>query len=194
VTWCYSLAIAGCPLAFWGGQIAEAERLTLELENASSKHSLRYWGSWARAYRSALTGPLNHAPPEELNRMQLETLATIRCELAAPELLLSAERDEHRWCAPELLRCAAEAAAQVSAERAEQLLRRALDVSRSQEAAFWELRAATSLARVLLNRDRLAEARDVLGARVILFPDDPWPRDVRAARDILASTGYTRDS
>jgi predicted ATPase len=42
------------------------------------------------------------------------------------------------------------------------LFRQALDWARRQGALSWELRAATSLARLLRDRDRIGEARDLL--------------------------------
>jgi tetratricopeptide (TPR) repeat protein len=53
-------------------------------------------------------------------------------------------------------------------EEAEGLLRRALEIAREQEAKFPELRAATSLARLLRDQER----RD--GARALLQPLDSW--------------------
>jgi predicted ATPase len=45
---------------------------------------------------------------------------------------------------------------------AENSYRQALSVAQRQSAKFWELRAATSLARLWLDQDKRAEARDLL--------------------------------
>jgi hypothetical protein len=54
-----------------------------------------------------------------------------------------------------------------TAAAAEDHFRQALDWARRQGALSWELRAATSLARLLRDRDRIDEARDLLYAQ-------PW--------------------
>jgi predicted ATPase len=49
-----------------------------------------------------------------------------------------------------------------AAAEAERCLRAALEVARAQEARWWELRATTSLARLLGSQDRRDEARTML--------------------------------
>ncbi len=105
------------------------------------------------------------------------------------------------WCEAELHRLQAEVClasrmqhAATSKKRqklgadAEAHLRRALDVARRQGARLWELRTAVSLARLLSEGARAAEARhllrDVCGE---LSPDEDLP-DLRAAQDLLQSS------
>jgi predicted ATPase len=72
---------------------------------------------------------------------------------------------------------------------AEDSLRRALDVSRQQLARSFELRAATSLARVLHESDRTPGARAVLEPVLNWFTEGRDTADVVAARTLLSEIG-----
>jgi hypothetical protein len=86
-------------------------------------------------------------------------LATIEEEIAR------AERTEERWAMAELLRFKGEVlllqGAPGAAAATEDHFRQALDWARRQGALSWELRAATSLARLLRDADRIREARAI---------------------------------
>jgi class 3 adenylate cyclase/tetratricopeptide (TPR) repeat protein len=70
-------------------------------------------------------------------------------------------------------------------EAAEATLRRAIEVARSQEAKSWELRAATTLAELLWERGRAAEALALLRPIYDWFNDGLRTRDLRAASSLL---------
>jgi predicted ATPase len=76
------------------------------------------------------------------------------------------EQFEADYYTPELLRLKGEHSllqgTPAAAETAKDLFGRALDEARQQEALSWELRAATSLARLLRSHGRLDDARAVL--------------------------------
>jgi hypothetical protein len=117
----------------------------------------------------------------------------------ADALTLARESGES-WCEAELHRLQAEVCIASRMEHgatsrkrqkldadAEAHLMRALDVARRQGARLWELRRAVSLARLLSERARAAEARDLLrGVCGELSEDDDLP-DLRAAQDLLRS-------
>src|SRR5262249_20683306 len=72
--------------------------------------------------------------------------------------------------------------------QAEAFFRAALQVAREQEAKWWELRTAVSLARLLRDTKRLDEARAVLGAIYNWFTegfDLPDLKDAKALLDEL---------
>jgi predicted ATPase len=74
---------------------------------------------------------------------------------------------------------------------AETCFRQALAVAREQDARMWELRAATSLARLWRNQDKWAEARDLLAPIYGWFRegfDMPDLREAKALLQELAST------
>ena len=72
-----------------------------------------------------------------------------------------------------------------AAPAAERHFRRALDWARRQDALSWELRAATSLARLWRDRGRTAEARDLLGSVYGRFTEGFDTADLNAAKALL---------
>ena len=104
------------------------------------------------------------------------------------------------WCEAELHRLRGEvrltqAAQQRRATRkwetlvddAEACLRRALEIARPQGAKWWELRTAVHLARLLRDRDRAAEARELLRSAYDGFDEGVDLPDLRAAQELLKS-------
>jgi predicted ATPase len=71
------------------------------------------------------------------------------------------------------------------------MLRQAIEVAREQDAKSWELRTATSLARLLKKQDRQAEALDVLQPVYRWFTEGRDTRDLREAAALL--TEIARD-
>jgi predicted ATPase len=69
--------------------------------------------------------------------------------------------------------------------RAEEILRRAIDLARSQGAQGWELRSAASLALVLKKQSRIDEAHDVLAPVLGRFNEGLGTADLLIARGIL---------
>jgi hypothetical protein len=70
---------------------------------------------------------------------------------------------------------------------AERTFRAAFDLARQRAEQSLELRAATSLARVLAERGRREEAREALGGVYGRFTEGFETRDVRAARELLGA-------
>jgi TOMM system kinase/cyclase fusion protein len=74
-------------------------------------------------------------------------------------------------------------------EEAESLLRRALEIARGQEAKWFELRAATSLARLLRYRGRRDEARALLHPIYAWFTEGFDTVDLKDAKALLGQLG-----
>jgi class 3 adenylate cyclase/tetratricopeptide (TPR) repeat protein len=72
---------------------------------------------------------------------------------------------------------------------AAQCFRDAIEVARSQSAKSWELRATMSLARLLANQDRRAEARTMLAAIYGWFTEGFDTADLRDAKALLEELG-----
>ena len=68
---------------------------------------------------------------------------------------------------------------------AEQHFRGALDLARRQEALFWELRTATSLARLKQGQGRITEARELLGPIYGRFTEGFATADLLQAKTLL---------
>jgi predicted ATPase len=73
-----------------------------------------------------------------------------------------------------------------AAAAAEDHFRQSLDWARQQGALSWELRAATSLARLLRDQDRVGEARDLLAPIYQRFTEGFGTADLQAAKRLLA--------
>ena len=71
------------------------------------------------------------------------------------------------------------------ADRAEAGFRTALDVARSQGARSWELRAAVSLARLLRDQGKLAQAQELLAPRYTWFTEGFSTSDLQDAQTLL---------
>ena len=103
------------------------------------------------------------------------------------------EQSDGGWITPELLRLKGELfllqGAPAAAETAESLFRQALAAARPQGALSWELRAATSLARLLRGRGRAAEAIACLQPIYERFTEGFGTADLSAAREVLNGGG-----
>src|SRR5260370_9907864 len=98
-------------------------------------------------------------------------------------------QSEAGWIAPELLRLRGELllsqGAPAAAETAESLFRQALDEARQQEALSWELRTATSLARLLSNQGHPSDAIACLEPVYRRFTEGFGTADLIAAKQLL---------
>ena len=108
------------------------------------------------------------------------------------EGLEQVERTHERWSEAELWRLEGELLLQRGDDHkaVESCLRQAIDVARHQEARSWELRATTSLARLLGSQGRATEAREILAAIYGWFTegfDTPDLRDAAALLEICSA-------
>jgi predicted ATPase len=205
---CYALSLAACPIALWVGNLAAAAHYTAMLLDHSRRHSLPLWRAFGSRFQSVVdikggdidTGlRLLHTAIAE-SKLRFRFLTGL-CELA--EALAHAgriaeglavleagiEQSEAGWLSPELLRLKGELfllqSARAVAETAADFFRQALDWARRQGALSWELRAATSLARLLRDRDRIREARDLLAPIYERFTEGFGTADLREARRLI---------
>jgi predicted ATPase len=92
-----------------------------------------------------------------------------------------------RWCLPLIYMTHARLLQQTcsNADAAEASLRRALEVAELQCAKGWELRAATSLARLWHDQGKRDEARDLLAPVYGWFTEGFDTRDLKEAKALL---------
>ncbi len=103
------------------------------------------------------------------------------------EALELVERTDERWYEAELYRLSAEALITNSDRHdAERYLWRALRTAQTQGARLWELRAATSMARLWRDQGRRTEARDLLAPIYRWFTEGFDTRDLKEANALLA--------
>src|SRR6202158_5707118 len=107
------------------------------------------------------------------------------------EALARAERTEAGWCLAELLRTKGELLllerVPSAVATSEACFQQALDVARRQGALSWELRSATSLARLWRGQQRVNQARKLLAPVYRRFTEGFETADLVAARTLLAS-------
>jgi predicted ATPase/DNA-binding winged helix-turn-helix (wHTH) protein len=212
---CHALVFGACPTALLAGDLVSAERYASMLLAHAETLGLARWHAYGCGYQGALfirRGDI--AAGLQLLRAGFDELggfATLRfMDFLVPEALgrageiadglasadeaitRSEETEEHRLTA-ELLRIKGELLllqgnSGATAE-ADDLFRQALDWASRQEALSWELRAATSLARLLRRQRQSAEAKALLQPVHDRFTEGFETADLKAARALLADLG-----
>lgn len=176
---CFILAYGACPVAFWTGNRTVLSRYLALFDQQLANCPWRFWVGWRDAYQF-MAGKMAHGlnaiaahsslsiaaqPPNDM--ILVDVLATLSDDLVGPDVIGRAERGECGWCLPEILRARGAILLRNDAGQraaAEALFCRAIEVAREQGALAWELRAATSLAKL-----RQAEGDDG-GAYSVLSP------------------------
>lgn len=109
------------------------------------------------------------------------------------EAISRAERTGELWEMPELLRIKGELLlmqnAPGAATAAEGQIQRALDLAQRQAALSWELRAATSMARLLSHQGRSAGGRQMLLPVYRRLTEGFETADLQSARELLDLLG-----
>jgi predicted ATPase len=211
---CYALALAACPIALWVGNLTTAAHYTGMLVETSRKHDLQLWSAYGSRFQKAvvLLGSDNVAVPKQLDAgladvaesslsfrsfTGLSQLAEILVHAGRTAeslaVLKGMEQFEAGFYAPELLRLKGELSlgqgAPAAAEAAKELFRRALDEAQRQGALSWEVRASTSLARLLRDQGRPADAIACLQPIYNRFTEGFGTADLIAAKQLLDDLG-----
>jgi len=113
--------------------------------------------------------------------------------VAIDQALTLSRGHEEYWCLPELLRVKGEltimeGAGDIAAAAEENFLH-ALDWARRQRALAWELRVATSLARLWRDQRRVVEARELLASVSVRFTEGFTTADLQQAKNLLEQLG-----
>jgi len=211
----YALALGACPVSAFVGDSSLAQRLIQRMLDISVTPA---WNRWAECFRGVLLIEQGRAdgPPHlraALKGMSAGTFQNLytwylgvlaRGLLARGELkeaketiqeaLDNAAHRKERWCQPELLRIKAEVVAALGHwDDAGALFRQSLAVAQEQGALSWELRTATSLARLLRNQGRPADAIACLRPVYGCFTEGFGAADLIAAKQVLdelSDTGH----
>ena len=212
---CYALALAACPIALWVGNLAAAAHYTGVLIDHSKKNNLKLWSAFGSRFNRVVAirnGDLDtglrqlHTELDEVAETNfrfrfltglgqlVESLAEAG-RIAEGHAMLEAaiEQFEPGCYTPELLRLKGELfllrSTAAAAHAAEELFRQALDGARRQEALSWELRAATSLARLLRHQGRATDAIACLQPVYDRFTEGFGTADLIAAKQLLDELG-----
>jgi predicted ATPase len=211
---CNALAHAACPIALLVGDVPAAQRAMAMLLDESAKNGLTLWEVRGRCLKGAVQirqGDvieglrLIRAALAELRQTEfvlgftefagalvegfVGTGQVSQAAAAIDEALEHSERNEERWCLAELLRIKGELlliqGVQHIAGTAEDLFSKALDWARRQGALSWELRAATTLARVWRDEGRTDDARELLAPLYSRFTEGFQTTDLKTAKALV---------
>jgi predicted ATPase len=216
LTLCQTLVQAACPVALFNGDMDSAQHYVGMLVEFSGRDTLQFWQVWGRCFESVLrvrsgelgTGlPLLGTSLADLRAIQFGVYyivfaADYASALAATgdvrralqileEAFARSEQNAELWYMPELLRVRGElqlaSAEHDSGLLAEASFREAIDLARAQQTPAWELRAATSLGRLLLKGGRDHEVEPLLGPVYDRFTEGHDTADLRDAQAVLDS-------
>jgi predicted ATPase len=207
-----ALALAACPIALFMGDLGAAEHYVEMLVDHSTRHALARWRAWGLSHQGMLAikrGDLSSGlrllragleepgaagtVPQFFTSLLAEALGRagqIADGLAAIEEAIGrSEPTEERWAIAEFLRIKGELLLlqreRDAAAAAEDHFRQALDWARRQGALSWELRAATSLARLLRDQNRSTEAIALLAPVYDRFTEGFDTDDLKAAKAMI---------
>jgi predicted ATPase len=105
--------------------------------------------------------------------------------------ILQVQRTNELWFEAEIYRLQGDLHQQSATDAAEASYRRALDLARQQHAKTWELRAATSLARLLKDQGSSNQARELLDPVYKWFTEGHELPDLQDAKQLLEELGST---
>ena len=222
VSLCLALTWCGCIIPLRIGDLQTTQRSIVRLKDHAQSHGLSAYYANGQCFEGQLAAKrgdfaaaeqLLRAGLGNLHRTQSETFYTVFLTGLAEVLMASGQRDESLvaadealrrtehsnafWWMPEALRVKGEVLllSEGDMKEAEDHSRRSLDLARRQGALSWELRAATSLARLLSDQGRFADAMALLKPVYERFTEvSPRPISMRHGRFSRPSTDTRRAS
>src|SRR5262249_14943778 len=217
---CNALAVAACPVSLLVGDLAAAEKYVRMLLDETSGDALDIWHAHGvrcegqlllrRGDLAAGVPRLRAATNQLLQSGYGPHLMAALCRLAEAlaevgefaeglrtieDAIRRADHSHGHWCTAELLRVKGEimvrAARQNAAAEAEVFFLKSLDLARQQQALAWELRTATSLARLRRDQRRIDDARELLAPVYHRFSEGHETVDLEAAKKLLRQLGWS---
>jgi predicted ATPase/DNA-binding winged helix-turn-helix (wHTH) protein len=205
----YAIANAAFPIMIHIGDHQSADALLVELSDCLKRHAFTLWDTlWnclqatvqvQRGDTSALFAleravtQLKEAGYRPRMSCHLAKLAMTlngqgrqdRGLMLIDEALALCDTGQERWCQPEMLRIKGVLLEQDNSEAAEALYLQAIELARSQGALSWQLRAATSLARLRMRQGAGLEAQRLLRDVYHQFTEGFDTADLVEARGLL---------
>jgi predicted ATPase/DNA-binding winged helix-turn-helix (wHTH) protein len=201
-----------CPIALWMGDFALADRHVKILLEQTRRYTLPLWRELAHMFEALLAvnrddvvGGLRRLragfdklgeslPPSDFVKFKSDIAEALgRAGQIADGLTVAeqaierCEQTNERWLFAELLRIKGDLMLrkESAAAQAEDSFREALDWARRQGALSWELRAATSLARLWGDQGKIRPARELLAPVYGRFTEGFDTRDLKEAKALL---------
>jgi predicted ATPase/DNA-binding winged helix-turn-helix (wHTH) protein len=211
---CHALGQAACPLALYTGDLEGAEGSVAMLLDNARECGLAGWTARGHCFQGMLmiarddfAGglPMLRNALAELRKSGaapsypaflailaggLGRAGRVTEGLASIDeaLMLTRSHEEH-WCLPELMRTMGELRlledSRETVPSAEDYFRQALDRAHRDRVLAWELRAATSLARLWRGQGRRGEARELLAPLYGSFTEGFDTQDLKEAKALL---------
>ncbi len=209
----YALNTSGCLIPLWTGDWAAAEERIIRLKQHAQSHALHSYYAAGLGYEGLLRAAQgDHAAGVRLVRASLADLSKTgfllyytvllsglaellarsgefdEAAAAVEEAVARAEQGNNRWWLPEALRVKGEvllAAAPENSAEAERIFHHASDMAHRQGAMSWQLRIATTLARLRRDQGRPADARALLRPVYRGFTEGFDTADLLAAKKLI---------
>ncbi|WP_170156628.1 ATP-binding protein [Roseateles depolymerans] len=188
-----------CPVALWTGDLQQARAAIERLKQDALRYDFALQGSYADEYERVL-GHRSGAPVETSvagDRAQgrgrvsvsgplADFMATLGEAFLSDVAVARMESGQAPWCAPEVLRSLGERARAAGRDdEAVSFFERSLGMARQQGALAWELRAASSMARLFRDQGRPAQGKDLLRTVFERFTEGFETADLMAAARLL---------
>jgi tetratricopeptide (TPR) repeat protein len=219
---CQVLVQGACPVAFFLGDTAKAERYVTMLLGHSERQGFLFWKAFGCCFEGSLSIKRSELEKGLASlRTGLENLRNIQFGVyyavflsdyaealgragrvrealdTIEEVLVRSKRNEELWYVPELLRIKGVLSAMGedgNLSTAERCFTESVECAKRQGALSWELRSATDLARLLEKQERTAEASDRLAPVYARFPEGFATRDLMEANELLGRLQFNRHS
>jgi hypothetical protein len=193
----FLLVFAACPVSFWTGDLDGARRYLTMLLSVRTGIAINVWQIVGRFYERVLAllrdSDQTSAPiaATGLTPFQMDSASTFGLGSAASQILVQVADRGDNWSTAEVLRAKGELllmTRDAEAQReAEKLYLRSIDLSRRQGALSWELRSATSLARLWRKSGRTQEASSLLAEVYGRFTESFETKDLIEARMLIGT-------
>jgi predicted ATPase/DNA-binding winged helix-turn-helix (wHTH) protein len=196
----FFLVFAAVPVSLWTGELQAARRQVSSLLDVASGITFNVWRSAGMIYQQALDFlendghadsaiPRQSALDDSLTPFLMDNLATFSWQLSHPRAAAAALDGGVHWCTAEFLRAKGErllaSGRAPHRQEAAELFQRSIEISRAQKALSWELRSATSLARLWHAENRTLQAANLLMGVYRRFTEGFATRDLIDAKALL---------
>lgn len=186
---CYTLALAGCLIAWYNGDTRSARELLRLLLQQAQKHSVLLFHHWAQHYAQVFGGSEVMPVRQRSVGMIKDIMVTLDSSYLDDDLLERAQNGASDWSTAETLRARARMLLATDcpeqAATAETVLLKALDLAKTQGALAWELRSATSLAQLWQRQGHRQRAYDLLAPVYQRFTEGFAAPDLMTVRRLL---------
>src|ERR1700739_1304246 len=214
-TLCCALAEGLCMVSALNQDLDALEKATQDLTRTASRYGLQVWKAYGEIFElwammqhkekpapGRITSVIRLLDEMHFNLCYTPFVADVLRSCESPEGSMWAsfrppvDSEDGHWAMPEFLRIEAEADLERNAGRLESTvehrLEKALAVAHERGACSWELRVATTLARLLVTDNRRDQAQTLLRSTIASLPSNNESNGLRTASAILNELQHLR--